>query len=339
LECERMAARERKRRDEHKKNKDKGKGKATNQDDGNGAPLAPAGARRSARNNGLQPELSITDPVKLERRLKRQRSDGVAGTDSHGSEEENSDSRDAKRTKTVNSEDEGDRDPLDTLGPLDGPPRPHAVRFAPEIEPMQEVHETMPAYDGQLNVAHDGADMVVDPPRQQSSSSGFARFLLNPMPENDNSFLAGPSSSNFASSSGTSIMNQMSTSDPFLSQPMPMTPPVTNSSPPHTPIRKSKSLEPEQRPSSPIPVIERSPTPPLPDFHADTSLISAFETTLRDRTASFTIEQLEQLRATCLGKVWRHRSDWDRDALIRELQDFVDGFIDEVGTDNSDVDN
>ena len=48
----------------------------------------PVVARRSARNNGQQPELSITDPVKLERRLKRQRGEECSGGDSHGSEEE-----------------------------------------------------------------------------------------------------------------------------------------------------------------------------------------------------------------------------------------------------------
>ena len=44
--------------------------------------------RRSVRNNGQQPELSITDPVKLERRLKRQRGEECIGGNSHGSKEE-----------------------------------------------------------------------------------------------------------------------------------------------------------------------------------------------------------------------------------------------------------
>jgi hypothetical protein len=58
LECERMAARERRRREE--RNKEKGKGKEQQQ----------AAAPRA---NGLQPEHPLTYPVKLERRLKRQR--------------------------------------------------------------------------------------------------------------------------------------------------------------------------------------------------------------------------------------------------------------------------
>lgn len=48
--------------------------------------------RRSGRNNGQQPELSITDPVQLERRLKRQWSNEAA-SDTHASEEENEESQ------------------------------------------------------------------------------------------------------------------------------------------------------------------------------------------------------------------------------------------------------
>jgi hypothetical protein len=49
--------------------------------------------------------------------------------------------------------------------------------------------------------------------------------------------------------------------------------------------------------------IERSPSHPLPDFYVDIGLVEDLRPsqTLRDSTA-LTIEQLEQLRATCLGK-------------------------------------
>lgn len=125
LECDRMAVRERQRRDEHKRNKDKGKGKA---DDA----AQVVGIRRSARHNGQQPELKITDPLKLERKLKRQRSNEGAA-DSRGSSEENGDGRGAKRSKVSVSDDDDDRDPLDIVGPDSSQPRPTTVRFASDI--------------------------------------------------------------------------------------------------------------------------------------------------------------------------------------------------------------
>lgn len=125
LECERMSAREKQRREESKKAKEKGKPTEI---------TAAPGIRRSARNNGQQPELGITDPLKLERKLKRQRAGELAG-DSLGSEEEHSDGRTAKRSK-MGSEDEGDHD-SPALGELLSVPRPVGVRFAvDEIEPM-----------------------------------------------------------------------------------------------------------------------------------------------------------------------------------------------------------
>jgi hypothetical protein len=48
------------------------------------------------------------------------------------------------------------------------------------------------------------------------------------------------------------------------------------------------------------------------------------------------VEQLEQLRATCLGCVWRRRKEWDRDALVGELKEVVKEFVDEVVDDMSD---
>jgi len=43
-----------------------------------------------------------------------------------------------------------------------------------------------------------------------------------------------------------------------------------------------------------------------------------------------TIEYLEQLRATCLGMVWRHRQEWNRDELVNELMAYVKEFVCEV---------
>jgi hypothetical protein len=78
-------------------------------------------------------------------------------------------------------------------------------------------------------------------------------------------------------------------------------------------------------------VVERSPTPPLPEFHVSQFLLSELCQLLKDRTAGLSVEQLEQLRATSLGTVWRHRKEWNRDALVQELLKDVREFIEEVG--------
>jgi hypothetical protein len=75
--------------------------------------------------------------------------------------------------------------------------------------------------------------------------------------------------------------------------------------------------------------IERSPTP-LPDFHVSLTLVDELSRLLRDQTANLTTEQLEQLRATCLGAVWRYRKEWDRDELVMELMKSVKEFVSEV---------
>ena len=84
-----------------------------------------------------------------------------------------------------------------------------------------------------------------------------------------------------------------------------------------------------QAPSQEPMAIERTPTP-LPDFHVDEGLLGELRRCLAEDTASLTVEQLEQLRATCLGNVWRHRKDWDRDGLVGELLGIVREFVEEV---------
>jgi ATPase family AAA domain-containing protein 2 len=411
LECERMAVRERQRREQHKKSK--GKEKAQDNQLNGGAAV---GARRSARNNGQQPELSITDPVKLERRLKRQRGEECSGGDSHGSEEElngaGEEGRDAKRTRIIDDDD--DHDPLDILGAIPSSAvRSHVVRFATNnIEPMapltalppRHTQSPMPvnrnntpapsaAYNNTqarapanfgntpgLFYGNDSApsgsygsipappanyhndlpgfhpdQMAVDD--SSSRPSGFDPSLLNPMPPAQAPFHPSPFTSRPNDSSFNFPMMSIDPSDPFTAhttqgQPMsftqmlaktPTPPPLhlalPQPSPSHrTPTFRIRTPEPERvLTPTPAPVlepmiieVERSPSPPLPDFHVDIGLIGDLRQTLRDSTASLTIEQLEQLRATCLGNLWRHRSDWDRDNLVRELQGVVKVFVEEI---------
>lgn len=98
------------------------------------------------------------------------------------------------------------------------------------------------------------------------------------------------------------------------------------------PKEKSKTPEaPQKEPTPPPPPPPpRTPTP-LPDFHLDEGLLSQLQGSLRANTATLNVEQLEQLRATCLAAVWRRRADWDRDTLVRELQDLVSDFVEDMG--------
>ncbi|CAE6429389.1 unnamed protein product [Rhizoctonia solani] len=91
LECERMAIRETQRRSERKKaraaekaakakekeaEQRKAEGKRSGSDE---PPLHSYGTRRATRHNGVQPEV-VEDPVDIERRLKRQRSEATRGS-------------------------------------------------------------------------------------------------------------------------------------------------------------------------------------------------------------------------------------------------------------------
>jgi hypothetical protein len=341
LECERMAGRERKRREDRRKEKEKErekKEKEREKDDN--LNVNGQGARRSARNNGLQPELGITDPVKLERRLKRQRPN-EAGSDSLGSEEEG-EVRDAKRTRMlVDGDGSDDPDPLDVVG-LDPSLMHPRVHFAhPEIiQPIPRLGALLPriATPPQQAVAVDGdADMVVDgasASASRSRSSGFDPSLLNPVsPSEETSPFFVPSSTPSIVANGaqyTPISAPITDpANPFLlSETTSSSIPPAPSTPTRTPP-PPKSPEPE-KPPSPVPmIVERTPTP-LPDFHVDEELVMELQRCLREDTGDLTIEELEQLRATCLGNVWRHRAEWDRDALVKELMDVIREFVSEL---------
>jgi hypothetical protein len=75
--------------------------------------------------------------------------------------------------------------------------------------------------------------------------------------------------------------------------------------------------------------VVRTPTP-LPDFHLDAYGMEQLKDYLRVSTAELNIEELEQLRATCLAAVWRHRTEWDRTALVGELLSIAKEFVQEV---------
>jgi len=144
LECERMAGRERKRREQWARDHPKRKEDSESHQQPNGQEAQVP--RRSARNNGQEPEISITDPLKLERKLKRQRSSEAT------SPEESQEDGPNKRARLSGDEDE--RDPLDLVGPTSSQHRPATVRFAeleqssptPMSDVVQEQHLAIPPF-------------------------------------------------------------------------------------------------------------------------------------------------------------------------------------------------
>ncbi|KII83379.1 hypothetical protein PLICRDRAFT_148152 [Plicaturopsis crispa FD-325 SS-3] len=330
LECERMAPRERQRREEHRKSK--GKGKAADNGGLNGVAHAQ-GIRRSARNNGQLPDYTLTDPTKLERRLKRQRS-AEAGAGSHASEEDNADGHTAKRSR-VGSEDE-----LDIVGPNSSPPHVLGVRFASDLQPMEVIRESSPLDGRRPNHAPQVSPPASPSPRKPT---GFDPFLLNPLPE------PGPSGSHL---NGMDAMRPFdhagpsSTVTPELPAPLDFfrgnsaaapspQPAIDNPMQVDEPSRSRHSPQ-DDTPNPPEPMeAERSPTP-HPDFHLDEGLLYDLQKAFRDDTGALAVEELEQLRATCLGAVWRHRTDWDRDGLVRELRTVVKEFVEEVADNDMD---
>ncbi|KAH9843583.1 AAA-domain-containing protein [Rhodofomes roseus] len=341
LECQRMAVRERRRRDEYRKNKEKEKEaqEAASQ-------INAPGPRRSTRNNGQPLQISITDPTQLERRRKRHRSTSAANT---ASEDENGD-RASKRSRT-----EGDG-MADGTAATQSPEKFVGVRFADDVDRVETpslpapqlngIHEQMPAphepIPGQVPVPEASQyqpqpelEPEYEPPRR---TGGFDPSLLNPLPSPSGIAQAGPSSVTL------DIQN-----NPFLSH---NTPSIASFASPvadiHSP-QPSVAVEPPPPSESPAPVeeaqtsqpdvpmeIHRTPSP-VPDFTLDEYLLDDLKRMLQDDTKSLNVEQLEQLRATCLGCVWRHRSEWNRTELIRELMETAKVFIEEVSTDDMDA--
>jgi hypothetical protein len=317
MECEKMAVRERKRRETRKKAKALDRANR----DTDVPSDAPTGPRRSGRNNGMEPELTITDPLQLERRLKRQRSTEDGTADRQSSSEEAGVGRTMKRSRITSDEDEND--PLDVVNPSPHPVT-NTVHFADEAAPVAQ-----PMFD---------RNSVYASPRKMA---GFDPALLNPLPSpNAPMTLIIPPINGRAPSPSTPmaitpIPQRINSPNPFLSATVNEQPAEPSSQP-----QKSNSPAAAVLGQSPVPappqeamMIERTPTP-LPDFHVDEAQLSQLKQVLGFGTQPLNVEELEQLRATCLGAVWRHRAEWDRGELMRELLNIVHEFLQEVHTDN-----
>lgn len=336
VECQRMAERERKRRVEHRKAK--GKGRA-----GEDAQNGTVPPRRSARHNGQQPEITITDPLQLERRLKRARSaDRPSGSpDPVDDKGEPSTPRSSKRARTVLSDD--DHDPMDIIGASRSQIRASSVRFANDVQPPAIADsDVLPVY-GAPTVDGSSSAMAVDSPLPRRSA-GFDPMLLNPMPPLDYGFPASP-----ASHINGTEPSMVPAQDAYLVPPLspvtgvalpnPSTPPPAMPSPVaiQPPLPVTDAVQEQPMVVTPPAEIERSPTP-LPDFHVDEHLLSTLQYDLCSRTAQLSVELLEQLRATLLGCIWRHRVEWDRDELVRELKDALKEFLDDFSAESDNPD-
>ena len=333
-ECERMAERERQRREVRKKEKEKAKEQGP---DAGSETYAP-GTRRSARHNGQEPEIAITDVTKLERaaRLKRQRSTGPS-TGSQASGDEISDGRNAKRSR-VNSEED--------------------VSMNTNLPESCNGQQASTVYLSCPQPTPDSADPGVDggllpdvPP--SAMGGGFDPSLLNPAPPQQpyhrfftpSSASAGPSDLPDAMAMDAQPPRSLSPALPppdsaQSSELLPTEPPATNADVPPTPIPPITSESPA--PAPPMPEhdfeaieVDREPTP-LPEFHFNQDALTHLGDDLRDTTDLLSVEQLEQLRASCLRCIWAHRSDWDRDNLILELGKVLSDFVAEVRADHED---
>lgn len=89
--------------------------------------------------------------------------------------------------------------------------------------------------------------------------------------------------------------------------------------------------EPTPAPKEPTPA--KSPTPPPVYPPLEVPDLSALRAALRDHTGLLTVEELEQLRAALLDRVWRSRQSWDRGPLVEGLEMFVRRYLDEVKLD------
>lgn len=367
VECRRMAVRERKRREERKKERERGREKEDENGNGNNA-YAP-GTRRSARHNGQQPEIEITDPLQLERRLKRARSSGEMSSgsldaglgDDKDRVESGTSPRQQKRARTVSSEDD-DHDPIDLIGPCGSQQQQTpVVRFANGGQPVQEdatstlvlepqqqqqQHDSHPQHQQVVQNGLEQDAMVIDYHRPTSSSQDSSNpFLvvspLQPQPEKMPTMSISRLLNGDTHASSHS-RNPTPTPSPLLPQQFQQSnqfshyrPPPATHSPPRTPVRPSDDPAPPQPSTEPMVVSppprepSRPPTP-LPDFHVDEELLSTLHYQLTSKTHQFSVEMLEQFRAMCLGCVWRHRTEWNRDPLIRELLGVLDEYLDDA---------
>ena len=340
-ECERMAERERQRRAARKKEKEKAKELEA---DAGSETYAP-GTRRSARHIGQEPEIAITDVTKLERaaRLKRQRSTGPS-TSSPTSGDEIGDERNAKRSRVNNEED------VSMNTNLPEPSSAQQVSTAASTVYLS-CPQPQPIPDS-VDPTGNGGRLPDVPP--SAMGGGFDPSLLNPAPSHSDQ----PPYRRFFTPSSTSVSvapDPMTVDALPPRSPSPVLPPPESAQSSELPPTSEPLVSNAETPTSILPITSESPAPappaperdfetievdreptPLPDFHFDQNALTQLGDDFRDTTDLLNVEQLEQLRASCLGCIWARRSDWDRDNLILELGKILREFVEEIRADHED---
>ncbi|OLL26793.1 putative AAA domain-containing protein [Neolecta irregularis DAH-3] len=90
---------------------------------------------------------------------------------------------------------------------------------------------------------------------------------------------------------------------------------------PEEKIKGDSSIDPNPSVVFPVP---KDPTPsppsPKPDLEIDRNILRQLHRTFADLTIGFSVEQLEQVNAGCMDAVWRYRSDWNRNNVIRKVE-------------------
>ncbi|KZT51813.1 AAA-domain-containing protein [Calocera cornea HHB12733] len=319
-ECLRMATREKQRLAEAaekaeaeraEKDKKNGKSKAVN-GNGNGFGF---GVRSSARVNGLQPEFGMTDLAAFEKN-KRKRGSSAEKSDSQSggdAQDQDGEERGRKRVKILHPTEDASEPPfvtphhegdmsLDSQPPITLPtPMIEDVFTAPPADPA-----TIPLFSHAI--AHGAL-----PPAE----------LLPQTPAESDSVLA----------SGGPIY-PVPTAVPTVA--LPSIPPTVDmmdvvntsavSSIPDAIVPASEPAEPAE-PREPS--RESTPVPP-PVFTLDATLFQVLKDQFIHSTADLNVEELEQLRALSLDKVYRARAEWDRDPVVQSLVGFVRAFVAEV---------
>ncbi|KAL7411003.1 hypothetical protein BDY24DRAFT_398331 [Mrakia frigida] len=325
LDCQRMAQREADREKE-KVAASKGKGKEKE------VVADPKSIRHSTRGSGKGPEFVATDPVALERLLKRQREGSMTRTNSgnsvtRGSEDVDMELPPLKRPRA----DELDASSFPVAGPSgtsgaaattngdvemeDGTshqPLPHHHPLAAPFLTSHEIAPVFPTTEPLVEPSSSSSVVVLVP---SSSRPGSPVVEVPTLPGTPIAYQSILPASSLFQGSPSSV-----SSDSTLTTALAALPSALIPNPPH--------VEPE-----PVVVEPEVPPPPPPTFVLPSEAFESLTDLLAARTNKLNVEQLEQIRAMLLDCVWRKRADWDREEMISEMGEIVEEFVGEVEAD------
>lgn len=82
--------------------------------------------------------------------------------------------------------------------------------------------------------------------------------------------------------------------------------------------------------TSTSPAQQPIPLPVYPPFVVDRRMLDRLHGQLLSQTSTFNVEQLEQLRAALFDAIWQKRKEWNRDGLLKDMQEILSEVSDEV---------